>query len=286
MGLKDSSSQTVVAYVYDAWGRLLTTTGTLKDTLGLHNPLRYRGYVYDRETGLYYVQSRYYNPEIGRWLNADIPDVLTVTPNALTDKNLFAYCDNNPVVRSDYGGEFWNVVIGAVIGGAVSLVSSIVSEAIEGDFTWKDVGQIAISTAIGVAEGAAIAACPAASVAISAVASAADTAINGIIDGDSAGEVITNLLASGVIGAVAGSGGSAFVKGGKLLNDAAGSVGNALRKGVHPVVKKSARRIINKAAKTIGREYVSGQIGDFAYGGVYEFCSFYIRLVVRRYSGR
>ena len=86
---------------------------------------------------------------------------------------------------------------------------------------------------------------------------------------------------SGGIGGVAGSGGSKFVKGGKLINEAAGSVGNAIRKGVHPVIKKSARKTIKKAAKLIGREYVSGQIEDFAYGGVYKFSSFYTRSIVR-----
>ena len=58
-------------YGYNAWGNILTTTGELANTLGQINPLRYRGYVYDTETGLYYLQSRYYDPEIGRFLNAD-----------------------------------------------------------------------------------------------------------------------------------------------------------------------------------------------------------------------
>ena len=223
---------------------------------------------------------------MGRFISSDAISTITATQAELTDKNLFAYCDNNPVIRADHGGEFWNVVIGAVVGGAVSLVTSIVSEVIEGDFTWKDVGQIAISTTIGALEGAAIALCPAASVAISSVASIADTAINGIIDGDSVGEIVTNSLVSGTIGAVAGSGGSEFVKGGKLLNDAAGSIGNAIRKGVHPVVKKSARKTIKKAVKKIGRVYASSQIEDFAFSGIYEFGSFYIKSVVGRYSGR
>ena len=60
----------MVSYAYDAWGNILSTTGTMATTLGKHNPLRYRGYVYDQETQLYYLQSRYYNPEIGRFLNA------------------------------------------------------------------------------------------------------------------------------------------------------------------------------------------------------------------------
>ena len=216
--------------------------------------------------------------------------MLTATPTALTDKNLFAYCDNNPITRADNGGEFWNIVIGAVVGGAISFVSSTVSVVCDNikngkDFSLKDLGKIAASTAIGIAEGALVAACPAASMAISAVASAADTAINGAIDGDSVGEIVTNSLVSGTIGAITGSGGSEFVKGGKLMNEAAGSVGNAIRKGVHPVVKKSARKTIKKAARKIGREYVSGQIEDFAYGGVDKFSSYYARSVVRRYGG-
>ena len=68
------------------------------------NPLRYRRYVYDQETGLYYVSSRYYDPEIGRWINAD--NQLS-TGSDLTGLNLFAYCGNNPVNRIDLTGEAW-----------------------------------------------------------------------------------------------------------------------------------------------------------------------------------
>ena len=71
MAILDTNGTKVVGYSYDAWGRLLTRTGSMASTLGLHNPLRYRGYVYDQESGLYYLQSRYYNPEIGRFINAD-----------------------------------------------------------------------------------------------------------------------------------------------------------------------------------------------------------------------
>ncbi len=71
------------------------------------NPLRYAGYVYDNETGFYYNATRYYDPTTARFINADATDVLTATLEASTDKNLFAYCDNNPVVRVDAGGQFW-----------------------------------------------------------------------------------------------------------------------------------------------------------------------------------
>jgi len=70
VAILNSSGTAVVTYTYDAWGNILTTTGTLASTLGIHNPLRYRSYVFDPETGLYYLQSRYYDPTTGRFLNA------------------------------------------------------------------------------------------------------------------------------------------------------------------------------------------------------------------------
>ena len=63
IALIDSNGKKVVEYKYDAWGRMLSKTGTMTSTLGTLNPFRYRGYVYDEETGLYYLRSRYYNPE-------------------------------------------------------------------------------------------------------------------------------------------------------------------------------------------------------------------------------
>ena len=91
----------VVTYSYDAWGNPLATTGTLATTLGTLNPLRYRGYVYDTETGFYYLQSRYYDPQIGRFINAD---ALVATGQGLLGNNMFAYCLNSPVVLCDFTG--------------------------------------------------------------------------------------------------------------------------------------------------------------------------------------
>ncbi len=70
-GLLDINGKEVVKYSYDSWGKLISIEGKLKDSLGLINPYRYRGYRCDNETGLYYLQSRYYNPELGRFINAD-----------------------------------------------------------------------------------------------------------------------------------------------------------------------------------------------------------------------
>ena len=78
------------------WGKVLNVTGDddLKVTLGKIQPFRYRGYVYDVETGIYYLRKRYYKPELCRFLNADI----------LMNGNLFAYCNNNPTLYSDHNG--------------------------------------------------------------------------------------------------------------------------------------------------------------------------------------
>ena len=124
-GLVNASGTQVVSYTYDPWGAPMSTDGTMASTLGAANPLRYRGYVYDTETGLYYLTSQYYNPVWGRFINADTADVLGASPDkANWDKNLFAYCDNDPVSRKDDGGDLWDFVIGAAVGVATTFISS------------------------------------------------------------------------------------------------------------------------------------------------------------------
>ena len=102
--LIDKTGSTVVEYTYDSWGKPLSTTGSLAETFGTEQPFRYRGYVYDEETGLYYVSSRYYDPEIGRYLNAD--SVMAGVGGSVQGYNLFAYCFNNPVNMSDSSGHW------------------------------------------------------------------------------------------------------------------------------------------------------------------------------------
>lgn len=159
-GLVDSSGTQVVAYTYDAWGNILSTTGSMADSLGYTNPLRYRGYFYDTETGLYYVSSRYYNPGIGRFINTDDVDLLGINGD-FASLNLFAYCGNNPVSREDTNGECWISVgimaVGGLIGAAISAVSSAVTQkALTGTVNWKSVG---VAAATGFVSGA-IAASP------------------------------------------------------------------------------------------------------------------------------
>ncbi|MBE5928287.1 MAG: hypothetical protein E7267_02790 [Lachnospiraceae bacterium] len=102
IGIINNSGTKVVSYSYDAWG---CPTGSVPSSgVGYYNPLRYRGYVFDYETGWYYLQSRYYDPNMGRFLNADDPTMLGVSGTVL-GYNLFAYCDNNPVNMIDEDGE-------------------------------------------------------------------------------------------------------------------------------------------------------------------------------------
>ena len=103
VSILNAAGTEVVHYTYDAWGAPLSTTGTMASSIGWFNPLRYRGYVYDRETDLYYLQSRYYDPQLGRFISADDPAFLG-TGN-LTSFNLFAYCNNNPCNKADSNGQ-------------------------------------------------------------------------------------------------------------------------------------------------------------------------------------
>lgn len=145
VGIIDRSGTTVVEYRYDAWGKLLSTTGSLASTLGKDNPIRYRGYYYDTETGLYYLQSRYYDPDTGRFINADDVDFIGVT-GTIPSHNLFAYCENNPVNLVDATGCYawydfyrarWfvsgaiNLAISLIVGGAVSAVSKTLEKFIK-----------------------------------------------------------------------------------------------------------------------------------------------------------
>ncbi len=111
------SGNTVVEYTYDAWGKVTSITGSLASTVGQANPFRYRGYYYDVETEFYYLQTRYYDPEVGRFLNAD---GYVGANGGIHGYNMFAYCNNNPVVYNDPNGEFLlSVLAMCVIGGAV-----------------------------------------------------------------------------------------------------------------------------------------------------------------------
>ena len=154
MRVVNASGTVVASYDYDPYGKVLSATGTLANV----NPLRYRAYVYDQETGLYYVSGRYYDPEIGRWINADA----LVDQSSVLGYNLFAYCCNNPVNMADTTGNLPFFAITAVIGAVVGAVIGGVVAAKSGGNVWAGIGIGAaagalIGTGAGMAAGAALA---------------------------------------------------------------------------------------------------------------------------------
>ena len=89
LAITDTEGNIVGNYEYDAWGKVLTA-----DTdIAKQNPLRYRGYYYDNETGYYYLQSRYYDSKICRFINADILELAKISKSISSGLNIFAYCN-------------------------------------------------------------------------------------------------------------------------------------------------------------------------------------------------
>ena len=117
----DNEGELLVSYAYDAWGNPTSTTysNSGASTAVVYNPFRYRGYYYDSEIGLYYLNSRYYNPAACRFINADI---LVSTGAGVLGYNMFAYCNNNPVKNVDPTGEslLLTIAIGIIVAGAIT----------------------------------------------------------------------------------------------------------------------------------------------------------------------
>ena len=182
----DSNGNIVVEYKYDSWGNHAVLDANGADIasathIGNLNPFRYRGYYYDTETGLYFLKTRYYDPEVGRFITID--DISYIDPETINGLNLYAYCGNNPVMRVDENGNSWwdsfwkglvavavvvvavvaaitvatggaaaPVLIGAAIGFGVNFGSSALTQFINtGTVDW---GQALLSGAIGGVLGA------------------------------------------------------------------------------------------------------------------------------------
>ena len=128
--VRAATGQIVAKYSYDAWGNC-TVTNAAGYAVGDKNPFRYRGYYYDTETGLYYLNSRYYNPEFGRFISADRFASTDVTMPL--SANAYSYCENNPIARKDVDGALW---VSALIGVASVYVADIIGNVIEEKSGW------------------------------------------------------------------------------------------------------------------------------------------------------
>ena len=148
VSIYNSSGTPVVTYEYDAWGNCTIVSDTSGRNIGELNPIRYRGYYYDSETGLYYLQSRYYDPEIGRFLNSDS---ISDQSAGILGYNSYIYASNNPINFSDPTGHsiIGAIVLGAVFGAVASGVSEFISQMIDNkgdikDVSWTKVGRAAL----------------------------------------------------------------------------------------------------------------------------------------------
>ena len=147
IAILDKNGNTVVEYYYDAWGNY-AINDTSNIGLGEINPFRYRGYFYDTDMGLYYLKTRYYDPEVGRFINMD--GISYADHETLNGLNLYAYCGNNPVMNVDPEGHFWftalTTIFGAIVGAVVGVVDYVVNN--DGEFDLYEMGKSAAAGAL------------------------------------------------------------------------------------------------------------------------------------------
>lgn len=151
--LKEKNSDgSSVSYEYDAWGAVILSDSDIANI----NPIRYRGYYLDSETGYYYLQSRYYDPDICRFINADLPEVSTITKSEYSGLNSFSYCNNNPLNITDKNGQLSIAVkltIGAALGALIGGISEIIIQRLfehrsNNNLDWRAVAIEAVSGAV------------------------------------------------------------------------------------------------------------------------------------------
>ncbi len=167
IGITDSNNNLLCSYLYDSWGNIISIKDNdgniINDTshIGIINPYRYRSYYYDKETKLYYLNSRYYNPEWGRFINCDIG----ISKDSIDGLNLYVYALNNPIVHSDVDGEWpkWIKTAAKIAVGVAVIGACVAAVAITGGASAGVAGYIAagalkgsiIGGTIGTAAGAA-----------------------------------------------------------------------------------------------------------------------------------
>ena len=240
-----STGKLVVTYTYDAWGKLVKLEDSTANSVGTQNPFRYKGYYYDTETSLYYLQTRYYDPEVGRFINADA--FASTDISGVLSTNMFAYCENRPIIGSDPTGEWVHVAVGAVIGGLSSyLMSRMLGESQE----------MALKAGLmGAASGAVSALLPGAGPAIDIAFNSVDTIVSGIMAGDSYETIVVDTFISASFGAVSGSsnGYLASKQATKEIREVVSSIPKMKKGNPHKIkqdAKNNAKKTITKAAKS------------------------------------
>ena len=159
LGIIDTSGNVVVKYDYTAYGKVTVVQDS--ENLSRINPILYKGYYYDKESGMYYCQSRYYVPEWGRWLNADNPSYMQ-TYNITSGLNLFQYCKNNPILFSDPEGTFVSAILGAL--------SALVSGLVMGQSAGQILYNMGVAVVVGlIVDAVSVATCGAGTLLVAAI---------------------------------------------------------------------------------------------------------------------
>ena len=235
VAILDECGCTRGTYEYDAWGNIIWQGGSELLTI---NPFRYRGYYYDTETGLYYLNSRYYDPETGRFISPD--SLKYLVPETCNGLNLYAYCGNNPVMFVDPNGTLFGfflgtIVLGAVIGGTINGISAY------------NAGQRGLGLFGAIAGGAVMGGSMAGILALGGVVGLASTGL--ISFGITAGAAFGISLG---VGAAAGMVSYSLEYG--LRSDREWSVGEMLKSGLAGLAK---------SAVTFGIGFLGGKSGAF-----------------------
>ena len=239
----------MVKYVYDAWGNHAVLDANGADIasathIGNRNPFRYRGYFYDVETGLYYLQTRYYDPEIGRFVTID--DLSYADPEIIHGLNLYAYCRNNPVMYTDESGTMpdW---LKWLIGGIVIVGLRIATIATGG----ADAGLAGFVVA-GAFKGAVIGAVSGALVSgtIGGITSA--IAGNGFWSGFAVGAA-DGFMSGAIVGGITGAISSSV----QVANPAKSWASAGGKSGFKQMVQHYAKHVINEGQKSVAKNIVN-----------------------------
>ena len=238
-------------YEYDAWGNVTVTnkngtTNTQADFIGNKNPFRYRGYYYDTETGFYYLQTRYYDPETCRFINADDYELISTLSEVPGQLNLYAYCNNNPIMFTDPSGCMPNW-LKWVIGGVVILGLGIATIATGGAAAGA-AGFIVASAFKGAVIGAVSGALVSGTIGGISAARSNDGFWNGFADGAASG-----FMSGAIIGGIAGAVSSSI----QVANAAKSWVATGGKSGFKQMTQHYTRHVINEGQKSVAKNIVN-----------------------------
>ena len=272
----DANGVMQAEYIYSPWGEIISAEGDLAEI----NPLRYRGYYYDSETGFYYLQSRYYDPENHRFINADVY-TSTDSSDAIAC-NMFAYCRNNPVIAADENGEWLNIVVGAIVGAVVNTVSAVIQQ--------KPIDEIIVSGVCGAVSGGLTA--MGFGAAVGAVTSFVDSAYSNtkaVIRGESTiGEAIVGTAVDTAVGAAFGAMGAAStseIAASRQITEAGYSGLKTLcQKGLHPVVKEAAKKAVKSVATYAAKRILTDAASGLTTGAISYGIAWYTSKVYNNYA--